>query len=258
MPDEEFQIGDRVALFGGSGTYAEYTVVSADLSVRIPDSISDELAVASMVNGLTAHYLTHDSYRIKEGDAVLVHSAAGGTGQYIVQMAKLLGARLVIGTASTDEKIKYARELGCDHVISSAGRQDDGSISSRVKALTEGRGVQVVYDGVGKDTFHQSLESLAVRGHFISFGNASGPAPAITPLELGKKSISLCRPKLGDYVLTADEFRQRADDVFRWIKDGNLRVNIHKTFALAEAAQAHVEIESRRALGKILLRIMSK
>jgi len=204
-----------------------------------------------MVQGLTAHYLTRSSYVVQKGDTIFVHAAAGGLGRYLCQLGKHFGAR-VIGTTSSQEKAKIAREAGCDHVIVST-EQD---FEEETKKLTDGKGVNVVYDSIGKDTAVKSLNILGRRGFLVLCGNASGAPAPIDPAILGAKgSLSLTRPKLGDFLATREEFQERTDDVFKWLKDGVLTPHIGGVFPLENAAEAHRQLESRKTSGKILLTV---
>jgi NADPH:quinone reductase len=241
--------GDRVAWAMARGSYAERQCVPAHLLVKTPDALDLDLAAASMLQGMTAHYLTHSTYPIRAGETALVHAAAGGTGQWIVAAAKLRGAR-VIGVVSTPEKADLARGVGCDEVILTSEE-----IAPEVKRLTEGRGVDVVYDSVGKATWEASLNSLKPRGMMVTFGNASGPVDPVAPLVLSQKgSIFLTRPTLAHYTAKREELEWRASDVFNWLRDGVLKVRIHEVYALGEAGRAHADLEGRRTMGKLLLR----
>ena len=241
--------GDRVAWAMARGSYAERQCVPAHLLVKTPDALDLDLAAASMLQGMTAHYLTHSTYPLRAGETALVHAAAGGTGQWIVAVAKLRGAR-VIGVVSTPEKADLARGVGCDEVILTSEE-----IAPEVKRLTEGRGVDVVYDSVGKATWEASLNSLKPRGMMVTFGNASGPVDPVAPLVLSQKgSIFLTRPTLAHYTAKREELEWRASDVFNWLRDGVLKVRIHEVYALGEAGRAHADLEGRRTMGKLLLR----
>lgn len=241
--------GDRVAWAMARGSYAERQCVPAHLLVKTPDALDLDLAAASMLQGMTAHYLTHSTYPLRAGETALVHAAAGGTGQWIVAAAKLRGAR-VIGVVSTPEKADLARGVGCDEVILTSEE-----IAPEVKRLTEGRGVDVVYDSVGKATWEASLNSLKPRGMMVTFGNASGPVDPMAPLMLSQKgSIFLTRPTLAHYTAKREELEWRASDVFNWLRDGVLKVRIHEVYALGEAGRAHADLEGRRTMGKLLLR----
>jgi len=245
----EVQVGDRVAYTGPLGAYAEYAVVPASRLVELPEAIDFPTAAAVLLQGMTAHYLTHSTYPLKPGDTALVHAAAGGVGLLLVQVAKMRGAR-VIGTVSTEEKAALAREAGADEVILYT-RQD---FEAEVRRLTDGRGVEVVYESVGKDTFDKSLNCLAPRGYLVLFGQSSGPVPPFDPQVLNQKgSLFLTRPTLQHYVATREELLQRAGDVFGWVASGRLKVRVDSTFKLEEAAEAHRRLEGRQSAGKILL-----
>jgi NADPH:quinone reductase len=248
---KEVKPGDRVAWAMARGAYAEFAAVPSSMLVKIPDWIDFNTAAAAMLQGMTAHYLTHSTYALKKGDACLVHAAAGGTGGLIVQMAKMAGAR-VFGTVSTEGKARSARELGADEAI--IYNQQDFEIE--VRRLTDGRGVDVVYDCVGKTTFEKSLGSLRPRGLLALFGQSSGPVPPFDPLVLNAKgSLFLTRPSLAHHLLTREELEWRAGDVLRWIGEGKLKLRIERIYPLAEAAAAHCDLESRRTAGKLLLAI---
>lgn len=241
--------GDRVVFAMQSGTYAGYTAVPAWKLAPVPDPVSSEAAAAVMLQGMTAHYLTHSTYPINAGDTALVHAAAGGTGSLVVQLAKRRGAT-VIGTTSTAEKATLAKESGADEVI----LYTEEDFEAEVKRLTEGQGVDVVYDSVGKTTFDKSLNCLRSRGIMVLFGGASGPVPPMDPQVLNRKgSLFLTRPSLGHYAASAEEIRSRTADLFSWIAAGELQVRVDRRFPLAEAASAHRYIEDRQTKGKILL-----
>lgn len=241
--------GDRVAWAMARGSYAEYQCVPASLLVKVPETLDLDLAAASMLQGMTAHYLTHSTYPLRAGETAIVHAAAGGAGQWIVAAAKLQGAR-VIGVVSTPAKADIARAVGCDEVILTS---DD--IAAEVKRHTDGRGADVVYDSVGRATWEASLNSLKPRGLMVTFGNASGPVDPIAPLLLSQKgSIFLTRPTLAHYTAKREELEWRASDVFNWLRDGVLQLQIHEIYALGDAARAHTDLESRRTTGKLLLR----
>lgn len=244
-----FAPGDRVAYAMARGSYAEYAAVPAWQLVKVPAEISLEVAAGSMLQGMTAHYLTHSTFQLKAGDTALIHAAAGGAGQWTVAAAKLRGAR-VIGTTSTKEKAAIARQAGCDEVI----LYTEQDFEHEVKRLTGGRGVEVVYDSVGKSTWEQSLNSLKPRGMMVSFGNASGPVDPILPLILSQKgSLYLTRPTLAHYAATREEVLWRAGDVFRWLRDGHLKLQIYARYRLSEAGRAQEDLASRRTTGKLLL-----
>jgi NADPH:quinone reductase len=243
------KIGDRVAYAGALGSYAEYAAVPADRLVRIPDELDFTQAAAAMLQGMTAHYLCHSSYPVKSGETVLVHAAAGGVGLLLVQMCKLIGAH-VIGTAGSAEKAKLAREAGADEVII----YSEQDFETETKRLTEDKGVNVVYDGVGKDTFAKGLNVLRPRGYMVIFGGASGAVPPFDLLELTKHgSLYVTRPSLKHYIGSREELEQRSSDVLRMIHEGDLKLRIHKTYPLAEAATAHRDLEGRKTTGKLLL-----
>lgn len=245
----DFQSGDRVAYAMQRGAYAEYATVPAAQVVPVPEGVSDQQAAAVMLQGMTAHYLSHDTYALGETDVALIHAAAGGVGLLLVQMAKRRGAR-VIGTVSTDEKAALAREYGADEVI----LYTEQDFEAETKRLTGGRGVDVVYEAVGKTTFEQSLNCLRPRGYLVLFGQASGPVPPVDPQILNTKgSLYLTRPTLRDYVAGRSELTRRAGDLFAWIGSGDLRVRIDVTYPLAEASDAHRYVEERRTRGKVLL-----
>lgn len=241
--------GDYVVYASVPGAYAEYAVVPVWRLIQIPEEVDIKEATAGMLQGLTAHYLTHSTYPLKLGETALVHAAGGGTGRLIVQMAKLRGAR-VIGTASTKEKAALAREVGADEVI----MYSQVDFESEVKRLTNTVGVDVVYDSVGKDTFEKSLNCLRKRGYMVLFGQSSGQAPTLDPQTLNAKgSLFLTRPTLGHYTANRSELQERANDIFSWMAENKLKVRIDKTFPLAEAAEAHKYLEGRQSKGKILL-----
>jgi NADPH:quinone reductase len=243
--------GDRVVYALQPGSYAEYAVVPAWKLATIPDGIATEQAAAVMVQGLTAHYLCTGSYPLQAGETALVHAAAGGVGLLLVQLAKQRGAR-VIGTASTAEKAELAREAGADEVI----LYTESDFEAETKRLTDGRGVAVVYDGVGKTTFDKGLNCLQPRGYMVLYGQASGAVPPFDPQILNNKgSLFLTRPSLGHYMLDRDELMQRTNDLFNSLLAGELRVRIDKTFPLAQAAVAHRYLEGRQTKGKVLLRV---
>jgi NADPH2:quinone reductase len=243
--------GDRVAYVMARGSYAEYAVVPAAQLVGIPEHVDFHTAAAVMLQGMTAHYLTHSTFPLKAGDTCLVHAAAGGAGGLTVQMAKNIGAR-VIGTVSTAEKAKIARESGADEIILYTEQEFD----VEARRLTGGRGVDVVYDSVGKTTFEKSLNSLRPRGTLALFGQSSGSVPPFDPTILNTKgSLFLTRPSLGHYLLTREELLWRAGEVLHAVEAGKLRLRIDRTYPLAEAAAAHRDLESRRTAGKLLLAI---
>lgn len=243
-------VGQRVAYAMARGSYAEYALVPSSMLVELPEDVTFEQGAAVMLQGMTAHYLTHSTFQLKPGSACLVHAAAGGAGLMIVQLAKIAGST-VIGTVSTREKADLARQHGADHVI----RYTEQDFVAETKRITNGRGVDVVYDSVGKTTFYGSLDCLRPRGMMALFGQSSGPVGQIDPQILNQKgSLFLSRPSLGHYVSDPQELRWRASDLFRWIKEGTLRLQIHKVYTLEDAAQAHRDLESRKTAGKLLLR----
>ncbi|MET8339815.1 quinone oxidoreductase [Streptosporangium canum] len=241
-----FSVGDTVAWAGVMGSYAERTVVPASRLLAVPDGVTADVAAAVMLQGMTAHYLTHSTYEVKPGDDVLVHAAAGGMGLLLTQVAKLRGAR-VIGTVSTEEKEQLARQAGADEVLRYGG------FSEAVRELT-GSGVHVVYDGVGAATFDGGIASLRPRGMMALYGQASGPVAPVDPQVLHHHgSLFLTRPTLAHYVADRDELVWRASDLFNWIASGQLKVHISHRYPLAEAARAHEDLEARRTTGKLLL-----
>jgi NADPH2:quinone reductase len=241
--------GDRVAYTGVLGSYADYAAVPADRLVRVPDKIADEQAAAAMLQGMTAHYLVYSCYPLKKGETALIHAAAGGMGLLLVQLAKNIGAR-VIGTAGSAEKAKLAREAGADEVI----LYNEQDFEAETKRLTNGKGVHVVYDGVGKTTFEKGLNVLLPRGYMVLFGGASGAVPPFDPIRLTQKgSLFLTRPSLGNYIATREELEQRANDILNMIAQGKLKLRIQHTYKLADAQQAHRDLEGRKTTGKLLL-----
>ncbi len=246
-----FKLGDRVASARANGGYADEAIVPSGHLVHVPEAVSSQQAAALLLQGLTAHYLACDTFAIKPGDSALVHAAAGGVGLLLVQIAKRRGAR-VIGTAGSEEKARLAREAGADEVV--IYTQDDFAEAAR--RFTGGRGVDVVYDGVGRDTFEGSLKSLRPRGLLASFGNASGPVAPFSPLLLSQKgSLYLTRPTLADYTQTTAELGSRSEDLFRWLVAGELQVRIGATYPLAEAAEGQSALAARKTTGKVLLLI---
>jgi NADPH2:quinone reductase len=235
---EEFAAGDRVAWNNAPGSYAEQVVVTAVRAVPVPEGVSDELACAALLQGMTAHYLTHSTYPVREGDEVLVHAAAGGAGRLIVQMAKMRGGR-VTATTSGGEKADLARTAGADEVIGYG-------------EVPEER-FHVVYDGVGRDTFDRSLEALRTSGTLVVLGAASGPVPALEINRLNARSVFLTRPSLVHHVATREELLWRSGDVYGWVAEGKLDVRIGGRYPLEEARRAQEDLESRRTTGKLLL-----
>jgi len=243
------QPGERVAYAGVLGAYAEYALVNATQLVPLPGDVDFSSAAAVMLQGLTAHYLTHSTFPLRKGETVLLHAAAGGVGLLLIQIAKRIGAR-VIGTVSTEEKASLAQRAGADHVVFYT--RDD--FEHEVKRITGGSGVDVVYDSVGKTTFEKSLNCLRRRGMMVLFGQSSGPVPPIDPGMLNTKgSLYLTRPGLAHYTATREELIWRSGDLFRWIEEKSLTIRIDRTYRLSEAAQAHQALESRQTAGKVLI-----
>jgi NADPH2:quinone reductase len=241
--------GDRVAWTGVMGSYAEYIAVAEDRLVAIPDGVTDQQAAAAMLQGITAHYLSHSTYPLKAGETSLIHAAAGGVGLLLVQMAHNLGAR-VIATVSTDEKAALARAAGADEII----LYTQSDFEADTKRLTAGKGVDVIYDSVGKTTFEKGLNVLRRRGMMVLFGGSSGAVPPLDPIALTQKgSLYLTRPSQGDYIATRDELVARSSAVFGMIATGKLKLRIEHTYPLAEARQAHIDLEGRKTTGKLLL-----
>jgi len=245
----EVAVGDRVAYAAVLGSYAEFAAVPADRLVKIPDGVSEREAAAAMLQGMTAHYLAYDTYPLKKGEIALIHAAAGGVGLLLVQMAHNIGAR-VIGTVSTEEKAKLAREAGADDIIF----YTQSDFEAETKRLTGGKGVDVVYDSVGKTTFEKGLNVLRPRGMMALFGGSSGAVPPLDPLMLTQKgSLYLTRPSIGHYIITSQELQQRAGTVFEMIRGRKLKLRIEHVHPLAQAPQAHRDLEGRKTTGKILL-----
>ena len=246
---DSFRIGDRVAWVGVSGAYAEYAAVPAGKLVKLPEAVGFREAAAAMLQGMTAHYLAVETYPIKKGDAVLVHAAAGGVGQLLVQLAKRRGAR-VLATVSTEKKAELARKAGADEVI----LYSEKDFESGVKNLTDGQGVNVVYDSVGQATFLKSLECLSLRGFLVSFGQSSGKIPDFDPAILGRNgSLYLTRPSLFHYIADRESLERRASEVLGWVSKGELRLHIGDTLRLSDAPDAHRRLEARKTTGKVLL-----
>lgn len=244
---EDYQVGQRVATAEGRGTYAEYTVVDADKALPVPDGVSDEAAAALPLQGMTAHYLINSTYKVEPGQTVLTHAGAGGVGLLLTQLLKARGAR-VITTVSSHEKEQLARAAGADEVLRYEGFAD------RVRELTDGRGVDVVFDGVGKETFEGSLSTLRKRGMMVLFGGASGQVPPFDLQRLNALgSLFVTRPKLKDHLLNPQERRWRSDEIFNAAAGGKLDVRIGERYPLAEAAQAHRDLQGRKTTGKVLL-----
>jgi len=243
-------VGDRVAYASNQpGAYAQERIMPADRVVRIPDGVSDRLAAAAILKGLTAQFLLRRTYRVRKGDAVVVHAAAGGVGLIASQWARHLGAT-VIGVVGSDAKAATALAHGCHHALVQ-GRDD---LPARVRELTGGRGAHVVYDSVGKDTFFASLDSLRPRGMMVTYGNASGPVPPVAPLELARRgSLFLTRPTLFHYIATHAELERSARELFEVIGRGAVRIEIGQTYPLQDVAQAHRDLEARRTIGSTVL-----
>ena len=241
--------GDRVAWTGILGGYAEYAGVAADRLVAVPAEVTDQQAAAAMLQGMTAHYLLHDSYPLKRGETALIHAAAGGVGLLLVQMAHNIGAR-VLATVSTEEKAKLAREAGADEIIF----YTKSDFEAETKRLTDGKGVHVVYDSVGKTTFEKGLNVLRPRGMMVLYGGSSGAVPPFDPIVLTQKgSLFLTRPSLGNYISTREELVARSSSVFGMMASGKLKLRIEHTYPLAEAQRAHRDLEGRKTTGKLLL-----
>jgi NADPH2:quinone reductase len=245
-----FKAGDRVAYTNVAGAYAEYAAVPEDKLVSLPDGVSFDQGAAAMLQGCTAHYLCQSTYRVKQGDRCLIHAAAGGVGLLLIQMVKMMGAT-VIGTVSTEEKAELARQAGADAVI----LYTEQDFEEEVKRLTEGEGVNVAYDSVGKSTFEKSIDCLSRFGYMVLYGNASGPVTEFNPATLGPKgSLFLTRPTLFDYLATREDLDWRSGDVFRWISEGKLNMRLEHFYPLADVQQAHTDLESRKTTGKLLLK----
>jgi NADPH:quinone reductase len=240
--------GDLVAYCSVPGTYAEQAIAPAARLIKMPQGLDARTGAAVMLQGMTAHYLCHSTYRVQRGDRVLIHAGAGGVGLLLIQMVKRLGG-YVFSTVSTEAKAELAKGAGADQVIIYT-HQD---FAEEVKKATEGKGVQAVYDAVGKTTFDKSVSCLARRGYMVLYGQASGPVPPMDPRVLGNGSLFLTRPGLGDYTATREELEQRAGDVLGWVKSGELKLRVEHVFPLSEAAEAHRQLESRATTGKVLL-----
>jgi NADPH:quinone reductase len=245
------RVGDRVAWSGTLGSYAEYVAVPEDRLVPVPQAITNEQAAAAMMHGLTAHYLVNDAHKLKAGETALIHAAAGGVGLLVVQLAHAIGAR-VIGTVSSEEKARLAREAGADEVVVFTNHD----FEAEVKRLTGGKGVEVVYDGVGKATFEKNLNVMRLRGMLVLYGMSSGAVPPVDPARLSEKgSLYIARTTLAHFTATREELLARTSSLFAMMADGKLNVRIAKTYRLAEAAQAHRDMEARKTVGKLLLLI---
>ncbi len=243
------KVGDRVAYTSSLGSYAEYAAVPAARLVKIPDGLSFEQGAAAMLQGMTAHYLLNSTYKLQNGETALIHAAAGGVGLLLVQMAKKIGAR-VIATAGTEEKAQLARDAGADECII----YTQADFETETKRLTDGQGVHVVYDGVGKATFDKDLEVLRPRGYLVLFGGSSGAVPPFDLIKLSQKgSLFITRPTLAHYTAKREELEWRANDVLGSIARGELELRIHKAYTLEEAEQAHRDLEGRKTSGKLLV-----
>jgi NADPH2:quinone reductase len=246
---KEFKVGDRVAYAGPVGAYAEVLLRPADRLVKIPTGVDDKTAAAMMLKGMTTQYLIRRTYRVKKGDTLLMHAAAGGVGQILCQWAKHLGAT-VIGTVGSDDKVALAKQAGCKHVIVASREK----VSARVKEITKGKGVPVVYDGVGKDTFMDSLDCLSPLGLMVSFGNASGPVPPFNAGILSQKgSLYLTRPTLATYTASRADLVKSANELFAVVKSRKVKIPVNQTYPLREAAQAQRDLESRKTTGSTVL-----
>ncbi len=245
----DFAVGDYVAYTMTLGSYAEYAAVGTDRLVRIPEGVSEREAAAAMLQGMTAHYLAYDTFPLKRGDTALIHAAAGGVGLLLVQMAHHIGVR-VVATVSTEEKAQLAREAGADEVI----LYTQADFEAETRRLTEGRGVDVVYDSVGKTTFDKSLNVLRPRGMMVLYGGSSGAVPPFDLITLSQKgSLYVTRPSLAHYIASPQELRQRAGDVFGMIRDHKLKLRLEHIYPLSHAQQAHRDLEGRKTTGKLLL-----
>lgn len=247
---KEVKPGDRVGYTGHLGSYSEYTVINVSRLIRLPDELSFEEGAAFPLQGMTAHYLIHDFRKIRYGDAVLVHAAAGGVGLLLVQWAKRLGA-FVIGTASNEEKANAARDAGADHVIVYTNQD----FAHETKRLTDGRGAQLILDGVGKSTFAGDLEAVAIRGHIVVYGAASGPADPVSPHALMAKSISLSGGTSGNFIGNRRDLLRRSRDVLKGMQEGWLKLRLDRVLPLAEAEKAQRVLENRETIGKIILKV---
>lgn len=244
-----FKPGDRVAHCQKMGSYAEYQVVPAARVVPVPDGLDLKQAAAVMLQGITAHYLSHSTYPVKAGETVLIHAGAGGVGQLLIQMAKMLGAT-VITTVSTPEKAALAKEAGADHIIN----YTEADFEEEVQRITGGKKLPVVFDSVGQTTFDKSLNCLRPRGYMVLFGASSGPVPPFDPQVLNRKgSLYLTRPTMAHYIATREELLERTGDIFNWVAEGKLKVKFEHTYPLAEAAQAQTDLKGRATTGKVLL-----
>ena len=244
----EVVVGDKVAYSSVDASYSEKVVAPSWRLVKLPEDLDAEKGAAVMLQGMTAHYLAHSTYPLRQGDSALIHAAAGGVGLLLTQMAKRLGAR-VIATVSTEAKAQLAREAGADRVII----YTEEDFEEEVNKITGGAGVEVVYDSVGVSTFDKSIACLKRRGYMVLYGQASGPVPPVPVTVLNRKSLFLTRPGLADYTMTREELIERAGDVLEWVRSGKLRLHIHGKFPLRDAADAHRQLEGRLTTGKLLL-----
>ena len=244
-----FKVGDRVAAFcPGGGAYAEFTVSPARLTAKLPAGLGEGLGAASLVQGLTALTMIRESHPVKAGETVLVHAAAGGVGLWLCQLLRAVGAK-VIATASTSEKLALAKENGASELVN----YKEGDWVAEVKRITGGKGVAAVFDGVGAATFEGSFEAVGRKGTLVSFGNASGPVPPFTIARLGAKNVKILRPRLGAYVEEREEFEGYAEELFKFIVSGDVKVRVHGRYKLEEAAKAQEDLEGRKTVGKLLL-----
>ncbi len=243
------KVGERVAYAMNMGAYSEYSIVNAWQVVKLPQGVDFPEGAAAMLQGMTAHYLAYSTYPLRSGETALVHAAAGGVGLLLIQVAKIVGAR-VIGTVSTESKAELARAAGADHVI----LYEKEDFEAAVKQITDGRGVDVVYDSVGKTTFEKGLNSLRRRGMMVLYGQSSGPVPPVDLTILNPKgSLYVTRPSLAHYTATREELEWRAGDILSWMAEGKLKLRIDRTYALRDAAEAHRALEGRKTAGKIIL-----
>ena len=248
-PDvNDFNIGDSVAYTGVSSSYAEEVIAPADQLVKLPSGVSTDIGAATMLQGTTAHYLLYSTFPVKDDHTILVHAGAGGVGLLMIQIARMIGCK-IITTVSNTEKAQLAKNAGADHTI----LYTETDFLTEVKNITNGQGVQVAYDSVGLTTYEKSLASLAPRGYLVLFGQSSGVVPPISPLILNKGSNFLTRPALGHYLKDREELDWRTGDLFEWIKTDRLNIRIHEKIALKNARRAHEDLESRRTSGKLLL-----
>ncbi len=245
-----FKVGDRVAYTNVAGAYADFAAVPEDKLVSLPEGVSFEQGAAAMLQGCTAHYLCQSTYKVQSGDRCLIHAAAGGVGLILIQMVKMMGG-FVIGTVSTEEKAQLAKEAGADEII----LYSEQDFEQEVKRITDGAGVNVAYDSVGKSTFEKSVDCLSRFGYMVLYGNASGPVTEFNPATLGPKgSLFLTRPTLFDYLATREDLDWRSGDVFKWIADGKINLRLEHFYPLADVQQAHQALEGRQTTGKVILK----